>query len=70
MMGTIIGGTATAGSLGMAAGPLAGGWIYDTYANYGWLYIASCGIGFGAFLIAATFKPLPGRLGQAAPQPS
>ncbi|HEX4768191.1 MAG TPA: MFS transporter [Lichenihabitans sp.] len=59
MMGTIIGGTAMAGSLGMAAGPLAGGWIYDTYATYGWLYIASFGIGIGAFLIAATFRPFP-----------
>ncbi|HEV2677976.1 MAG TPA: MFS transporter [Aliidongia sp.] len=59
MMGTIIGGTAMAGSLGMAAGPLAGGWIYDTYATYGWLYVASFGIGIGAFLIASTFKPFP-----------
>src|SRR5262249_44303689 len=30
MMGTIIGGTATAGSLGMSMGPVLGGWIYDT----------------------------------------
>jgi MFS family permease len=59
MMGTVIGGTAMAGSLGMATGPLAGGWIYDTYATYGWLYIASFGIGIGATLIALTFKPIP-----------
>ena len=32
MMGTVIGGTAMAGSLGMATGPLAGGLIYDTFA--------------------------------------
>ena len=31
MMGTVIGGTAMAGSLGMATGPLAGGLIYDTF---------------------------------------
>ena len=43
MMGTIIGGTAMAGSLGMATGPLAGGWIYDTFASYGWLYIGAWG---------------------------
>ena len=30
ILGTIIGGTAMAGSLGMATGPLAGGLIYDT----------------------------------------
>jgi hypothetical protein len=57
MMGTIIGGTAMAGSLGMATGPLAGGLIYDTFAAYGWLYIGAWGIGIGAFLIALTFKP-------------
>ena len=57
MMGTIIGGTAMAGSLGMATGPLAGGLIYDRFASYGWLYIGAWGIGIGAFLIALTFKP-------------
>jgi len=59
MMGTIIGGSAMAGSLGMATGPLLGGWIFDTTANYGWLYIASFGMGIGAALIALTFKPFP-----------
>src|SRR6202042_1923104 len=59
MMGTVIGGTAMAGSLGMAIGPLAGGWIYDRFAGYGWLYIGSWGIGLGAFLIAMTFRPFP-----------
>jgi len=59
MMGAIIGGTSTAGSLGMALGPLAGGWIYDAYATYAWLYLGSFGIGLGAFLIALTFKPFP-----------
>lgn len=57
MMGTIIGGTAMAGSLGMATGPLAGGLIYDTFASYGWLYLGAWGTGIGAFLIALTFKP-------------
>ncbi|MCW0000709.1 MFS transporter [Pararhizobium sp. YC-54] len=64
MMGTVIGGTAMAGSLGMATGPVAGGLIYDTFATYSWLYIGAWGIGIGAFLIAMTFrpfeKPLPG----------
>jgi MFS family permease len=59
LMGTVIGGTAMAGSLGMATGPLAGGMIYDTFASYGWLFIGSFGIGIGAFLIAMTFKPFP-----------
>lgn len=59
MMGTVIGGTAMAGSLGMALGPVAGGLIYDTFASYTWLYVGSWGIGIGAFLIAMTFKPVP-----------
>jgi MFS family permease len=57
MMGTIIGGTTMAGSLGMATGPVAGGLIYDTFASYGWLYIGAYGVGIGAFLIALTFRP-------------
>src|SRR6478609_5772680 len=51
MMGTVIGGTAMAGSLGMSAGPVAGGLIYDTLASYTWLYVGSC-------LIAMTFRPV------------
>ena len=59
MMGTVIGGTAMAGGLGMAAGPLVGGLIYDSLGTYTWLYIGSWGMGIGAFLIAMTFKPFP-----------
>ncbi|WNV12570.1 MFS transporter [Tardiphaga sp. 709] len=59
MMGTVIGGTAMAGSLGMATGPLAGGLIYDAFASYAWLYIGSWIMGLGAFLIAMTFRPMP-----------
>jgi MFS family permease len=65
MMGTIIGGTAMAGSLGMATGPVAGGLIYDTFGSYEWLYVGACAIGLGAFLIALTFRPFP--KGQAVP---
>ncbi|SDH51211.1 MULTISPECIES: MFS transporter [Bradyrhizobium] len=59
MMGTVIGGTAMAGSLGMAMGPLAGGLIYDTFASYTWLYVGSWIMGLGAFFIALTFRPVP-----------
>jgi MFS family permease len=57
MMGTVIGGTAMAGSLGMATGPLAGGLIYDAFASYQWLYVGSWAMGLGAVLIASTFRP-------------
>src|SRR6478672_4186501 len=69
MMGTVIGGTAMAGSLGMATGPLAGGLIYDTFASYAWLYIGSWAFGLGAFFIAMTFRPFP-MARTAAPVPA
>jgi MFS family permease len=68
MMGTVIGGTAMAGSLGMATGPLAGGLIYDTFASYAWLYIGSWIMGLGAFLIAMTFRPM--LVAKAEPAPA
>jgi MFS family permease len=61
MMGTIIGGTTMAGSLGMATGPLAGGLIYDTFASYRWLYLGAWGLGVCAFVIASTFRPYAGN---------
>src|SRR4051812_19487404 len=72
MMGTVIGGTAMAGSLGMATGPVAGGLIYDTFASYTWLYVGSWAMGLGAFLIAMTFRPFPKATPktQAAPVPA
>jgi MFS family permease len=70
MMGTVIGGTAMAGSLGMATGPLAGGLIYDTFASYAWLYIGSWAMGLGAFLIALTFRPFAKVREEPAPLPA
>jgi len=69
MMGTVIGGTAMAGSLGMASGPVAGGLIYDTFASYAWLYIGSWAVGLGAFLIALTFRPFARVEARSAPVP-
>jgi MFS family permease len=59
MMGTIIGGMSMAGSLGMASGPVLGGWLYDTTGSYGSLYLTCFAMGVGACLIAATFRPFP-----------
>ena len=42
MMGFVIGSSGMAGSLGMALGPMLGGWIYDAYATYFWLYVRPC----------------------------
>jgi predicted MFS family arabinose efflux permease len=70
MLGTVIGGTAMAGSLGMATGPLAGGLIYDAFASYAWLYIGSWAFGLGAFFIAMTFRPFPKSVVQGEPVPA
>jgi MFS family permease len=59
MMGTIIGGTAMAGSLGMSLGPLVGGLLYDRFDSYAYLYVASWGMGLAAFLIAMMFRRFP-----------
>jgi MFS family permease len=66
MMGTIIGGTAMAGSLGMSIGPLLGGLIYDRFGSYAPLYVCSWGMGLVAMLILVAFRPFPGRSGQMA----
>jgi len=58
MMGTVIGGTAMAGSLGMATGPVLGGWLYDTFGSYGSLYLVAWGFGIIAVIMAITFKPV------------
>lgn len=70
MMGTVIGGTAMAGSLGMATGPLVGGLIYDSFASYRWLYVGSSVVGLGAVLIALTFRPLPKAQPASRPGPA
>ncbi len=58
IMGTVIGGTAMAGSLGMATGPVLGGWLYDTFGSYGSLYLVSWGFGIIAVMMAMTFRPV------------
>lgn len=54
----------------MKALPRITTFAFDTYANYGWLYLASFGIGIGAFLVAATFRPFPKLRPAAVPQPA
>ena len=61
IMGTVFGAAAVFSSLGMALGPAVGGWIFDTTGSYGWLYIASFGMGLGAVAIALAFPPFPSR---------
>ncbi len=61
IMGTVFGAAAMISSLGMALGPAVGGWIFDTFNGYGFLYIASFGMGIAAVAMALAFPPLPVR---------
>jgi MFS family permease len=66
IMGTVFGAAAMISSLGMALGPAIGGWIFDHFGSYGWLYVGSFAVGIGATAIALTFPPLPSRQRAAA----
>ena len=61
IMGTIIGAASLVASLGMSLGPAMGGWIFDHFGTYGWLYIGSFTVGLGATAIALAFPPFPSR---------
>lgn len=68
VMGAVFGAATMASSIGMALGPLAGGWLFDRFQDYGVMFFASSGIGVAAMLIALTFPPYPsaGRARTAA----
>ena len=57
IMGAVFGAAAMVSSLGMALGPVIGGWIYDTWNAYTGLYVASFAVGIGAAAIALAFPP-------------
>jgi MFS family permease len=62
IMGTVFGAATMLSSLGMAIGPVAGGWVFDTFGTYAWLYLGSAAVAIGAVLLALLFpKPVPIR---------
>ncbi|MFO1087566.1 MAG: MFS transporter [Reyranellaceae bacterium] len=65
IIGTVLGASTIFSCAGMALGPPVGGWIYDTTDSYGWLYIASFGLGLGAMSISLLFPPFPSDRRQA-----
>ena len=67
IMGTVFGAVAFVSTLGMALGPWAGGWLYDTFGGYFWLFLGSFGL--GAVAIAFTFR-VPQSVPAALPSPS
>jgi MFS family permease len=60
IMGTVFGAATMLSSLGMSFGPVAGGWVFDHFGNYAWLYLGSAAVAVGAVLLALLFpKPVP-----------
>ena len=55
IMGTVFGAVSAFASLGMALGPLAGGWVFDKFHAYNWLYVGSFAIGIAAVAVALSF---------------
>jgi len=70
IMGTAYGAVFLISTLGMALGSWSGGWFFDQFGSYAWLFIGSAGIGIGAIAIALTFRPprpLPSALPSFSP---
>jgi MFS family permease len=57
IMGSVFGVVAMISTMGMALGPPVGGWLFDHFGGYGWLYVASSAIGVVGALIALTVRP-------------
>jgi len=58
-------GSTSLSSLGMSLGPVVGGWIFDTYNNYAWLFVASAGVAIGAVMLALLFPKPAGVVAHA-----
>ncbi len=57
-LGAVLGAAMMLSSLGMAIGPLAGGWIFDSFGDYAWLFLGSAIVGIGAVAMAIAFPPV------------
>jgi MFS family permease len=57
IIGTVVGATSMASSLGMATGPVVGGLIFDHFHTYSGLYIGAFLSGLGAAAVMLTFRP-------------
>jgi MFS family permease len=55
IQGTVLGAATLLSSTGMALGPFLGGWLYDRFGSYAWLYIGSMMVGLAAAGIAMLF---------------
>ena len=67
IIGTVLGAATMISCIGMAFGPFIGGWLFDTYHDYRWLFIGSMVVAFGAVAISLAFpSPQPAKQLQPA----
>jgi MFS family permease len=66
IMGTVFGAVTLASSFGMAFGPWAGGYVFDTFHSYQWLYTGSFVVALAAVAIALTFPSRAARMNASA----
>ena len=57
VIGSAFGAVSLVATLGMALGPLAGGWLYDNFGSYFWMFAGAAMIGAAAVAVAVTFRP-------------
>ncbi|UNK49035.1 MFS transporter [Lysobacter sp. S4-A87] len=69
ILGTVLGAMNMLSSLGMALGPLMGGWLYDRFGSYTWLYVGSMAVGLAAAAIAMLFPTAPAQRDQDGLRP-
>src|SRR5690349_6461385 len=68
IMGTVFGAATMLSSLGMSFGPVMGGWVFDRFGTYAWLYMGSAAVAVGAVMLALLF-PKSGPKSGPKPQP-
>ena len=69
IMGTVMGAATMVSCLGMSFGPPLGGWVYDRFHGYAWLFLGSALVGAGAVAIALAFPRAPAAHPPGHPRP-
>lgn len=59
IMGSVFGVVAMVSTFGMAIGPWLGGWLFDAFGGYNWMYLVSFFFGLSGMAIAMTLRPMP-----------
>ena len=66
VMGTVLGAATMLSASAWRSGPLGGGWIFDTFGSYAWMYIGSALLGVRRGRHLAGVPDAAGRAAAAA----